>query len=115
MQRNLGPIQHLGQDHIHMGHLAALLAGVQAGAGCFEPRPVGGQRCQSVNRWRGTRIQPQPGVADGAVLVTYQPRVPSPCAVTEMAAVRGQGLQPCLPARAGQRAVFPGLAKRLNR
>ena len=69
MQRDPRPIQQVRMMGVHMGHLRALLAGVQAGARRLEPGAV---LAQAADGRCGTRVQPQPGIAHRAV-VSDQP------------------------------------------
>ena len=73
MQRDFGLIQKLRMATVHMGHLAALLAGVEPGSRGLEARTL----LRAPNQFRNSRcrarIQPQPSVRDGFGPVADQP------------------------------------------
>ena len=88
VQRHLGAVEQLRRRPLHLRQLRALLAGVEPGAGRLEPRPLQRARALSRSTVGAARASSQSQASPTGASPAPTSQVPSPCAVTAIAAVR---------------------------
>ncbi len=70
-------VEQFRYETVHMRHLGALLAGIEAGAGRFKARAVHRPCCKFGNCIGRAGVEPDPGIANRLVVSSDQP-----CTVT---------------------------------
>ena len=114
MQRDLCAVQKVGVMRVHMRHLAALLAGVQPGAGRLESGAVGTLGGKPGDRGGGARVEPEPGIGDRGVILPDQPGAVALCGDGDGRRARCQTVDPVAKAAQGGGAVGPCIGERLR-
>ncbi len=115
MQCHFGAVQQSRDRAVHLGHLRALLTGVEPGAGRLEASALEWAGREPGHTRRGAGVEPQPGITHRLVPGSHQPGAVALRGDGDRDGAARQTLDPVAESPQCLDTVGPGLAQRLAR